>query len=85
MNSILNLNTTWVAANILTYIEHSFSDMIANYYDSLNDDSKNGLKMMETSAAIMKIYVRSKLNLSELNLILKKKPENSKIIIIIIT
>jgi len=54
MNSILNLNTTWTAANFLNYVEHSFFDTIADWYSSLNKDGKNTLRMMETSAAIFK-------------------------------
>jgi len=44
MNSILNLNTTWTAANFLNYIVHSFSGTVANCYDSLNEDGKNMLE-----------------------------------------
>jgi len=29
MNSIVNLNTTWIARNFLNYIEHTFSNTIA--------------------------------------------------------
>ena len=34
MNSVLNLNTTWTAANFLNYIEHNFSGTVADWYDS---------------------------------------------------
>jgi len=54
MNSLLNLNTTWTAANFLNYIEHSFSSTVADWYDSLTKDGKNTLRMMETPAAIFK-------------------------------
>ena len=47
MNSILNLNTTWTAANFLNYIEHSFSSIVLDWYDSLNEDDKNIMRMME--------------------------------------
>ena len=30
MNNALNLNTTWAAVNFLNYIEHSFSDTVAD-------------------------------------------------------
>jgi len=46
MNSILNLNSTWTAANFLNYIEHSFSSTVADWYDSLSEDVKNTLKMI---------------------------------------
>jgi len=54
MNSILNLNTTWTAANFLNYIEHSFSGTVTDWYDSLNKDDKNTLRMMETPALMFK-------------------------------
>ena len=54
MNSVLNLNTTWTAANFLNYIEYSFSGTVTNWYDSLNEDGKNILTMMETPAAMFK-------------------------------
>ena len=54
MNSILNLNTTWTAANFLNYIEHSFSGTVTDWYDSLNKDDKNTLRMMETPATMFK-------------------------------
>ena len=54
MNSILNLNTTWTAANFLNYIEHSFSGNVADWYDSLSEDGKNTLRAMETPAAMFR-------------------------------
>ena len=54
MNNILNLNTTWIAANFLNYIEHHFSSIVADWYESLNEDGKNTLRMMETLAAMFK-------------------------------
>ena len=54
MNSVLNLNTTWTAANFLNYIEHSFSGTIADWYDSLSEDGKNTLRIMETPAAMFR-------------------------------
>jgi len=54
MNSILNLNTIWIAANFLNYIKHSFSATVADWYDSLTEDGKNTLRMMETPAIIFK-------------------------------
>jgi len=54
MNSVLNLNTTWIIANSLNYIEHNFSDTLADWYDSLNKDGKNTLRMMETQSAMLK-------------------------------
>ena len=54
MNSILNLNTTWPAANFLNYIEHSFSGTVADWYNSLSEDSKNALRMMETPIAMFR-------------------------------
>ena len=54
MNSFLNLNTTGTAANFLNYIEHRFSSTVVNWYDSLNEDGKNALRMLETPATIFK-------------------------------
>ena len=54
MNSILNINTTWTAANFLNYIEYSFSGTVASWYDSLNKDGKNASGMMKTPAAMFK-------------------------------
>ena len=79
MNSVLNLNTAWTIENFLNYIEYSFSDIIADWYDSLDEEGKNVLRMVETLAAMLKNYARkSKLHLLELILILKKKLENDK-------
>jgi len=52
MNSILTLNTTWTTANFLTYIEHNFSDTVADWYDSLSENGKNSLRIMETLATM---------------------------------
>ena len=54
MNSILNLNTIWAAGNFLNYIEHSFSDTIADWYDSLDEEGKNVLRMKETPTTMFK-------------------------------
>jgi len=54
MNSILNLNTIWTAANFLDYIEHSFSGTVANWYDSLSEDGKNTLRVMKKSVAMFR-------------------------------
>ena len=79
MNSVLNLNTAWTATNFLNYIEHSFSDTVTDWYDSLNKECKNALRMMKILVVMFKNCVRKlKLSLSELNLILKKKLENGK-------
>ena len=52
MNSILNTNTTWAVANLLNYIEHKFSGIVTDWYDSFNEDDKNTLRMIETPAAM---------------------------------
>jgi len=54
MNSVLNLNTTWTAANFLKYIEHSFSGTIADWYDTLNEEGKNELRIMESPEAMFR-------------------------------
>jgi len=51
---MLNLNMTWTATNFLNYIEHNSSDTIADWYDLLNKDVKNTLRMMEAPAAMFK-------------------------------
>ena len=54
MNSVLNLNTTWTAANFLNYIEHSFSSTVADWYDLLSEDGKNTLRAMETPSTMFR-------------------------------
>jgi len=54
MNSALNLNATWTVGNSLNYIEHSFSGSIIDCYDSLNEEGKNVLRMIEIPAAMSK-------------------------------
>ena len=73
MNNVLNLNTTWTIANFLNYIEHSFSDTITNSYDSLSEDGKNILRVMETPATMFRNlckeieteFIRAKLDSEE--------------------
>jgi len=74
MNSVLDLNTTWTAANFLNYIEHRFSGTVTDWYNSLTEEGKNTLRTMEIPAAMLKIYVKKlRPSSSELNLISKKK------------
>ena len=54
MNTVLNLNTTWTAANFLNYIEHSFSVTLADWYDSLSENCLNTLRMMKTAATMFR-------------------------------
>ena len=54
MNSVSNLHTLWIAGNFLNYIEYNFSDVVADWYDSLNEDGKNTLRMIETPAVMFK-------------------------------
>jgi len=54
MCNVLNLNTTWTIANFLNCIKHSFSDTVADWYDSLTEEGKNTLRMMETPATMFK-------------------------------
>ena len=73
MNSILNLNTTWIIGNFLSYIEHNFSSTVSNWYDSLDEDGKNILRIMETPAVMVKKlckkikteFIGAKLNFKE--------------------
>ena len=53
MNSVLNVNTICTAKNFLNYIEHSFSGTVAGLYDSLNEEGKNELRIMEKSEAML--------------------------------
>ena len=79
MNSVLNLNTAWIASNFLNYIEHSFSGTVADWYDSLSKDGKNTLRIMETPAAMFRSLCKEiETKFIELKLILKKKHENGK-------
>ena len=54
MNSILNSNTTQTTANFLNYIEHGFTGTVVDWYDSLTEECKNTLRLMETSDAMFK-------------------------------
>ena len=58
MNSILNLNSTWTAANFLNYIEHSFSSTVADWYNSLTEEGNNTLRMMKYQLLCLKIYAK---------------------------
>jgi len=40
--------------NFLNYIEHSFSATVANWYDSLSEEGKNTLRIMETPVAMFR-------------------------------
>ena len=50
----MDLNTTWTTTNFLNYIEHSFACPLVDWYDSLIEEGKNILRMMETPAVIFK-------------------------------
>ena len=54
MNSVLNLDITWFAGNFLSYIEHSFSSTVADWYDSLEKEGKSALRMMEALIAMFR-------------------------------
>ena len=54
MSSVLNLNTTWTAANFVNYIKHSFLRIVADWCDSLNEEGKKELRMMEAPEAMIK-------------------------------
>ena len=69
--------------NFLNYIEHSFSAAIANWFHSLDEEGKNIVRIIETPTTMFKNYIRkSKLNLSEVNLILNKMLESGQEILI---
>ena len=86
MNIMLNLNMTWTATNFLNYIEHNFSDTIADWYDLLNKDVKNTLRMMEAPAAMFKNlckeieveFIGAKLDSEEKTRELQRKINNIK-------
>ena len=73
MNSVLNLNTSWIAANFPNYIEHSLCGTVADQYNLLNENDKNTLRMMEIPTAMIKNlckeieteFIRAKLNSKE--------------------
>ena len=54
MNSILNLNTIWTVTNFLNYIKHNFSGTVTDWYDLLNEDGKNALRMMDVPVTMFK-------------------------------
>jgi len=54
VNSVQNLNTTWTTVNFLNYIEHSFSGTVADWCDSLNEEGKNELRIMDSPKAMFK-------------------------------
>jgi len=61
-NSVLNLNTKWTAVNFLNYIEHSFSGIVAYWYDSLNEEWKNKLRIMDSPKAMFKKSIQRNWN-----------------------
>ena len=73
MNNVLNINATWTTANFLNYIEHYFSSTVVDQYDSLNEEGKNVLRVMEIPAAMFKNlckeieteFIKAKLNFEE--------------------
>ena len=80
MNSVLNLNTIWTAANFQNYVGDSFSKTVADQYDSLNEEGKNELRMMESpEATFKKLCKEIKIeNILTLNSIPKKKSKNGR-------
>ena len=87
MSSVLNLNTTWTTANFLNYIEYSFFRTVADWYDSLNEEGKNELRIMETPEVMFKKlcmeieieFIGSKLNSEERNREWQRKINNIEI------
>ena len=72
MDSVLNLNTTWCGGNFLNYVKHSLSGTIVDLYDSLYEQGKIALRIMQTPVAMFKTeFIRAKLEN-------KKKLENDK-------
>ena len=71
MNSALNRNTTRIVKNFKLYW-HNFFGTVANYYDSLDHEGKNALRLMETSIATFKNYV------TKSTLIFSRKPNFEK-------
>ena len=73
MKSVLNLNIMWTTTNFLNCIEHSFSGTVVDWYDSLDENNKNILRMMETPAAMFRNlckeikteFIRAKLDFEE--------------------
>ena len=53
MNSVLNLKTTWTTRNFLNYRTH-FSSTVADWYNSLYEESKNTLRIIETLVVMLK-------------------------------
>jgi len=59
--------------NFLKYIEHSFSRTVVSWYDSLNENGKNELRIMETPVTTFKNlckeieteFIRAKLDYDE--------------------
>jgi len=43
-----------VCSEFLNYIEHSFSDTVADWYDLLDEDGKNSLRMKEMPITMSK-------------------------------
>ena len=58
--------------SFLNYIEHSLSGTVADWYDSLNKEGKNVLRMMRTPTMLKNLckeiqtgFIRTKLNFEE--------------------
>ena len=54
MNSISNLNIIWTTTHFLNYIKHSVSGTVTDWYDLLNEDGKNALRMMDVPVTMFK-------------------------------
>ena len=50
----MNLNTIWADGNLLNYSEHSYFGTVTDLYNSLYEQGKNVLRMMEAPATMFK-------------------------------
>jgi len=81
MHSVLNLNTIWATENFLNNIKHSFSGTTVNWYESLNEEEKHTLRIVEVPEAMFKRlckeikieFIGAKLDFEEKNQKVAKK------------
>ena len=79
MHCVLNLNTTSATGNFLNNIEHSFSATIVNWYDTLNEEEKNTLRIVEVPEAMfIKLCKDIKIEFIGAKLDSQRKPENCR-------
>ena len=47
MMSVLNMNLEWRSVNFLNYIEHSLYGIVADWYEGIDEETKETLRAVE--------------------------------------